>query len=245
MKVVLFGYGKMGKAIEQVILEKNNSHAYPVHEVVLKVDADNMDTISTEALQQADVAIEFTAPQSAYRNILKCFDANIPVVCGTTGWTDKLDELRSTCESNGQTFFYASNFSIGVNIFFEINRTLAKIMDKQPQYDINVHEVHHTEKLDAPSGTAITIAQDIINSVERKQEWVNRKQEKSDELGIRSYREKDVPGIHIINYESEVDSIELKHTAHSRKGFALGAVTAAEWVHDKKGFFGMKDMLRF
>ena len=235
----------MGKAIEQVIVNKNDEHSKTVHEVLLKVDVDNADTISREELQQADVAIEFTAPQSAYKNILKCFEANVPVVCGTTGWTDKLDEIKQLCESEGKTFFYASNFSIGVNIFFEINRNLAKIMDTQPQYEVNVHEVHHTEKLDAPSGTAITIAQDILDSLERKQKWVNHKDEKDDELSIMSYREKDVPGIHIVNYESEVDSLELKHTAHSRKGFALGALTAAEWVAGKQGYFGMRDMLKF
>ena len=243
-KIALIGYGKMGKAIESEI-EKMEIEQTLAPKVVLKIDADNQNEFTAENLKKADVAIEFTTPHTAYQNILKCFEADIPVVCGSTGWIEKLPELKKKCAEEGKTLFYASNFSIGVNIFFEVNKLLAKLMNAQPQYEVSVHEIHHTEKKDAPSGTGITIANDILQQLQRKKKWVNAASEIDDELSIRSYREKDVPGIHIVNYESEFDSIEIKHTAHSRRGFALGAVHAALWVKGKKGFFEMKDMLGF
>lgn len=241
MKVALIGYGKMGKAIEEVINETNENAERPVQEVVKKIDNEDF---TADDLREADVAIEFTKPQSAYDNVMKCFEAGIPVVSGTTGWMNRIEEAKKLCEKEGQTLFYASNFSIGVNIFFEINNRLARLMNQQPQYDLSIHEVHHTEKLDAPSGTAITLAEGILKNMERKQKWVNKAPENEKDLPVLSYREKDVPGIHIVNYESEFDSLEIKHTAHSRKGFATGAVKAAEWVIGKKGFFGMRDMLK-
>lgn len=243
MKIALIGYGKMGKAIEAEIQRMADESPRKAPKIVLKIDLDNYDDFNSKNLRKADVAIEFTTPKTAYDNILKCFDADVPVVCGTTGWTEKLPELKKICKRKKKTLFYASNFSIGVNLFFEINRKVAKLMRKHPQYDVTLHEVHHTEKKDAPSGTAIILANDITDLISRKKRWVNAVAEDSDVLSVRSYREKDVPGIHLVNYESEFDSIELKHTAHSRRGFALGAVHAAMWVKDKKGFFGMSDML--
>jgi len=239
MNIALLGYGKMGKTIEAVVNEENEGD-----EIVLKVDVDNMNDLTIEQLSKADVAIEFSTPKSAYDNIMKCFEANVPVVCGTTGWTDRLDEVRQICEKQQKAFFYASNFSIGVNMFFELNRQLARLMKSQPQYEVAIHEVHHTEKLDKPSGTAITLANDLLEQMDRKTKWVNSSSENETNLSVISYREEDVPGIHIINYESEFDGIEIKHTAHSRKGFATGAVHAAAWLVGKQGFFRMKDMLR-
>ncbi len=243
MKIALIGYGKMGKAIEAEIQRMAEENKKKAPQVSLKIDLDNAKDFTVKNLKKVDVAIEFTTPKTAFGNILKCFEADVPVVCGTTGWAEKLDELKKLCRKKKKTLFYASNFSIGVNLFFEINRKLAKLMKKHPEYDVTLHEVHHTEKKDAPSGTAIVLANDIIDAIKRKKSWVNDASGERDILSVRSYREKDVPGIHIVNYESEFDSIELKHTAHSRRGFALGAVHAAMWVKDKKGFYGMKDML--
>lgn len=243
MKVALIGYGKMGKAIEAEVLRMAEDSGGRAPKIVLKIDVSNAADFNAKNLSKADVAIEFTTPKTAYGNIRKCLETGIPVVSGTTGWTDKLPDMKKFCMKKNGTFFYASNFSVGVNLFFAINRKVAKLMRMQPQYDVTVHEVHHTEKKDAPSGTAIVLANDIIELIKRKKSWVNAASAKNEILSVKSYREKDIPGIHLINYESEFDSIEMKHTAHSRRGFALGAVQAAMWVKDRKGFYEMKDML--
>ncbi len=244
MKIALIGYGKMGKAIEEIALQKN-------HEIVLTVDEHNADTFQSE-LSKADVAIEFTRPEAAFNNILKCFDANIPVVCGTTGWMDKIEEAKKTCLQKNQTFFYASNYSIGVNIFFETNRLLAELMNTQPQYNVRMEEIHHIKKLDAPSGTAITLADDVLQRIKRLKRWkshlIGNDREKnigSSELPIYSSRIGDVPGVHEVSYSSADDTICIIHEAHNRQGFAKGAVLAAEWIINKKGVFGMKDLLNF
>ncbi|MDZ4845396.1 MAG: 4-hydroxy-tetrahydrodipicolinate reductase [Chitinophagales bacterium] len=244
MKIALIGYGKMGKAIEEEIQRlAETSPKKNAPTVVTIFDEHNAKDLTPKYLQRADVAIEFTTPHTAYNNILKCFEAGIPVVCGTTGWTDKLPELQKICKKQKQALFYASNFSIGVNLFFEVNRKLAKLMNKHPQYEVSLHEIHHTEKKDAPSGTAIVLANDIVKKIKRKEKWVNKKTKVAAQLEVLSYREKDVPGIHIVNYDSEFDSIQIQHSAHSRRGFALGAIQAALWLKGKTGYFDMKDML--
>lgn len=243
MKIALLGYGKMGKEIEQQALARK-------HEIVLIVDENNAASYTLEELSKADVAIEFSTPASAYGNILKCFEANVPIVVGTTGWLDKLNEVKKICTEKKQSLFYASNYSIGVNIFFEINRKLAAIMNTQSQYEVRMEEIHHTQKLDAPSGTAISLANDLIENVERKNKWIcetagHPLSANPDEVLITALREELVPGTHTVTYDSEVDRIEIKHTAHSRIGFASGAVIAAEWIVGKKGIFGMQDILKF
>ncbi len=238
MKIALIGYGKMGKEIEKIAVSRG-------HEIVSKIDINSSDSFDDAGFKSADVAIEFTGPSAAFDNYMKCFENNIPVVSGTTGWLDRLDTVKKMCEEEGQTFFYASNFSIGVNIFFEVNRHLARIMNQMPDYDVSMEEVHHTQKLDAPSGTAITLAEDIIKNIDRKTKWVNEEAKSGEELSIISKREGMVPGIHTVKYDSEVDEIVIHHSAKSRKGFALGAVLAAEYAKDHKGFLGMKDLLKF
>ena len=248
MKIALLGYGKMGKIIEKIATDRN-------HIIVLKIDQDNQHELTPENLKKADVVIEFTTPASVLNNIRHCFDANVPVVVGTTGWYEHLDKIKQECQQGGHTLLYASNFSVGVNIFFHINRKLAKLMNKYPYYDVQVEEIHHTQKLDSPSGTAITIAEGIIDNLDSKKEWVNvlssegneadESNIKSDEVFIESFRIDSVPGTHTVIYDSEVDSIEFKHTAHNRHGFALGAVLAAEWLHQKKGFFSVEEMFDF
>jgi 4-hydroxy-tetrahydrodipicolinate reductase len=246
MKIALIGYGKMGKAIEEIALQEN-------HVIILKIDHQNADEYSIAELSKADVAIEFTNPKSAYENILKCFEANVPVVCGTTGWLDKLDEVKETCLERNRSFFYASNYSIGVNLFFEVNKKLASLMNEQIQYDeVLINEIHHVHKLDAPSGTAITLAQQIIEKMKRLKSWrnyssqENKVQEKNDaELPVFSSREGEAAGTHIVKYISSDDELEIIHKAFNRKGFATGAVLAAEWLVGKKGVFGMKDLLNF
>ena len=238
MKIAIIGYGKMGKTIERLAISKG-------HEIKLIIDHDNIEDLSTENLSKVDVAIEFSQPESAFNNILKCLEANTPVVSGTTGWTDKMDEIKSICSQNEGAFFYASNYSIGVNIFFEINRQLAKMMNNFPDYQISMEEIHHTQKLDAPSGTAITLANGIISNVERKASWLNEATSDDNLISIISKRIDIVPGTHSVSYTSVIDSIDIKHTAHSRLGFAGGALQAAEWIVGKKGCFGMKDMLGF
>lgn len=236
MKIALMGYGKMGKEIEGIALERK-------HEIVLKVDVSNMTSFSDEELKRADVAIEFSTPESAFKNIIKCFELNIPVVVGTTGWLSHLEEAREMCRQKNQALFYSSNYSIGVNIFFKLNEYLAKIMNNYPQYNVSMFEEHHIHKLDSPSGTAITLANQIIESNGRKENWVNAITEKGNELEIISKRIAETPGTHTIKYFSSVDEIEITHVAHNRKGFALGAVLAAEWLQKKKGIFGMDDLL--
>lgn len=231
MKIALIGYGKMGKEIEKIALERG-------HEIVSKIDISSPDSFEDDGFKSADVAIEFTVPEAAHTNYLNCFAHHIPVVSGTTGWLDKLDDIKQRCENNGQTFFYASNFSLGVNIFFELNQHLARIMNQMPDYDVSMEEVHHTQKLDAPSGTAITLAEGIIDNMERKTSWVKETAHSQAQLPIHSIRKGMVPGIHTIKYDSPVDEIIIHHSAKSRKGFALGAVLAAEFSHTRKGFFG-------
>ncbi len=236
MKIALIGYGKMGKIIEEVALAKG-------HEILYKIDITNLHLLEKEHLQKADVAIEFTTPETACPNILRCFAADIPVVCGTTGWLDNLTGIKQICRAQQKTFLYSSNFSIGVNIFFEINKRLAALMAAQPQYEIQLEETHHTQKKDAPSGTAISLADQILEKISRKQKWVNFQSNQPGELSIVSKRIDPAPGTHSVKYSSEVDDIEIIHTAHSRKGFASGAVAAAEYIVDKKGVFEMKDVL--
>ena len=237
MNILILGYGKMGKEIEKIALERD-------HKIVDRIDENNLMNLDKNLLNKSDIAIEFTNPKSAFQNYMKCFDANVPVVSGTTGWLNDYDKLSTFCKKNKQTFFYASNFSLGVNILFEINKQLAKIMNRFENYEISIDETHHTEKLDAPSGTAITLANNIISEIERKESW-KTKTDKHNQININSFRIENVTGIHTIKYDSFVDSIELKHYAKNRKGFALGAVLAAEFIIGKTGVFGMNDLLNF
>lgn len=238
MNIALIGYGKMGKTIEQIALGRG-------HKIVSIIDVNNPADFESPAFKSADVAIEFTTPDTAFGNYQKCFAANMPVVSGTTGWTKRLDEVKKICKEEGKTFFYASNFSIGVNIFFALNKYVAKIMNQFPSYDVSITETHHIHKLDAPSGTAITLAEGIMDNVERKKRWTLGKEEQPTDLPIHAIRQGEVPGIHEIVYDSDVDYISIKHEAKSREGLALGAVLAAEFTAGKKGFLGMEDMLRF
>jgi len=238
MKIALIGYGKMGKTIEKIALERG-------HEIVSVIDVSNPEDFNSAAFKSADVAIEFTVPSTALSNYMKCFEANVPVVSGTTGWLDRMDEVKEKCEKEGKTFFYASNYSIGVNIFFAVNSYLAKIMNNFPSYNVRMTETHHIHKLDAPSGTAITLAEGILEQVDRKERWVLETEEKPTDLAIHAIREGEVPGIHEIIYDSDADYISIKHDAKSRAGFALGAVVAAEFTAGKKGFLGMKDLFKF
>ncbi len=230
MRIALLGYGKMGKAIEEIAVKRG-------HTIPLKVSS----TSKQFSLENCDVAIDFSLPNSAVANISKCLETGIPVISGTTGWLDHYQTVIDLCELKGGTFLYASNFSLGVNIFFELNKTLAKLMARLPQYKTSMEEVHHIEKLDAPSGTAISLANDIINET-NYDNWVLESPKKND-IGIVAKRIENVPGTHVVNYDSQVDSIQIRHTAHSRAGFALGAVIAAEFVMNKRGVFTMKDVL--
>lgn len=234
MKILLLGYGKMGKAIEKIALERG-------HEIAGRVDSKDLSQIATS---NADVAIEFSQPEAAYDNIITCLQNNIPVVCGTTGWLDKKADIeKHTAASNG-TFFYASNYSIGVNLFFKLNQQLAGMMKTFDQYNVTIDETHHTEKKDAPSGTAITLAESVIQTGLKKT-WVKEKAQQADELAIESFRIDDVPGTHTVKYTSVIDDIEIRHIAHSREGFARGAVLVAEWLPGKKGVLSMIDFLKF
>ena len=237
MKIALIGYGKMGHAIEQIALQRG-------HEIVSVIDVNNQEDFTSDAFKSADVAIEFSMPAVAMDNYRRAFAAGVPVVSGTTGWLEHLPEIKEACKA-GQTFFYATNFSLGVNIFFALNKYLAKIMNDFPAYDVRMVETHHVHKLDAPSGTAITLAEGLIDNIERKNKWVEGKEPAEDEIGICSVREGEVPGIHTVIYESDVDTISITHDAKSRMGFALGAVIAAEFTCGKKGFLTMQDMLKF
>jgi 4-hydroxy-tetrahydrodipicolinate reductase len=245
MKIAILGYGKMGRIIEKFAIDRG-------HDIVLKVNIENIEELTIANLQKADVAIDFSTPDSALSNIELCFAAHLPIVVGTTGWYGHLQEVKNKCKEGNNTLLYASNFSIGVNVFFFVNKVLAKIMNRYAQYDVQVEEIHHTEKLDAPSGTAMTIAEGILSELDRKNEWVNELIgsgeeliSKPDQLLIESHRIEDVPGTHTVIYGSEVDNIEFKHKAHSRAGFALGAVLSAEWLQDKKGFFNITEMFDF
>ncbi|RRJ92525.1 4-hydroxy-tetrahydrodipicolinate reductase [Flavobacterium macacae] len=230
MKIALLGYGKMGKVIERIALERG-------HEIVLKKSGND----SFEGLENAAVAIDFSIPDAAVANISTCFDFNIPVISGTTGWLENYDQMVSLCHEKQGAFIYGSNFSLGVNIFFELNEHLAKIMSKFNQYKVEMEEIHHTQKLDAPSGTAISLAKGVIDHSDYSS-WA-LENAKTDEILIDAKRIENVPGTHSVFYNSEVDTIEIKHTAHNREGFALGAIIAAEWIVGKKGVFTMKDVL--
>ena len=237
MRIALFGYGKMEKEIEQISLQRG-------HEIVLKIDENNINSITKENLQKCDAAIEFSTPHSAIANMIKCFDAGLPVVVGTTGWYEKADEVKKLCTEKNGCLFYTSNFSIGVNIFFKMNEYLAKMMDPYPDYNVSLEEVHHVHKLDSPSGTAISLAKQIIGNVKRKGKYVNAKSAKPEELEIISKRIDEVPGTHSVKYFSAIDDIEIIHTAHNRKGFATGAVLASEFVKGKMGIYGMNDLMQ-
>ena len=229
MKIALLGYGKMGKTIESIALERG-------HTIVIKADIGSQYNIT-----DADVAIDFSVPEAAFGNISKCLTNGVPVISGTTGWLKDYEKAIDLCKVNQGAFIYASNFSLGVNIFFELNKNLAKMMSTLNQYKVSIEEIHHTQKLDAPSGTAITLANGIIEETKYKKWTLDTP--KSDEIGIIAKRIENVPGIHEVTYESKVDTIQIKHSAHSREGFALGAVIAAEWIVGKKGVFSMKDVL--
>lgn len=230
MKIALLGYGKMGKVIERIAQERG-------HDIVLRKSGS--DTYA--GLEDADAAIEFSVPDAAVGNITECLTKNIPVICGTTGWLENYPDMAKLCEEKNGAFIYGSNFSLGVNIFFELNAHLAKMMGKLDEYKVTMEEVHHTQKLDAPSGTAISLAKDIIANTNYSSWALGNPKE--DEILIDAKREENVPGTHTVTYNSEVDAIEIKHTAHSREGFALGAVIAAEWLAGKKGVYSMKDVL--
>ena len=252
MKIALIGYGKMGRMIEQIAKDRG-------HEIVCVIDVDNQQDFDSEAFKSADVAIEFTNPTAAYGNYLKAFRHNVKVVSGSTGWMKEHgDDVRRMCSAEGgQTLFWASNFSVGVAIFSAVNRYLAKIMNGFPQYDVRMEETHHIHKLDAPSGTAITLAEEIISDVDRKKEWVKGVQRladgsvegsndvAADQLAIESIRRDEVPGIHSVVYDSDADCITITHDAHSRKGFAMGAVLAAEYTKDRSGLLTISDMFKF
>lgn len=236
MKIGLVGYGKMGKMIEAVATERG-------HAVVLKIDETNLHQFNKENLAKADVAIEFTAPHSAFQNVLKCLEAGTPVVSGSTGWNDNLPQAEARCKEVNGTFLHSSNFSIGVNIFFQVNKLLAKLMAEQGSYDVLLKEIHHTEKKDAPSGTAVTLAQQVLHYMHRKTAWVSDVANAPEELSITSERIDPAPGTHHVKWTSAIDDIEIIHTAHNRKGFALGAVMAAEFIAGKKGVYRMDDVL--
>lgn len=236
MKLALIGYGKMGKEIEQIAISRG-------HEISLIIDITNPQDLTIENLQKCDVAIEFTIPDSAVSNYNLCFEAGIPVVSGTTGWLDNKDEVLGKCKDLNGTFFYSSNFSLGVNLFFEINKKLAELMAEWPEYNAEMTEVHHIHKLDAPSGTAISLAEDMLSKLPNKNSWVSDKTPAENEIIIKSERRGEVPGTHTIKYESDIDYIEITHCAKNRKGLATGAVMAAEYSIGKKGLLSMKDLL--
>lgn len=241
MKIAILGYGKMGRFIERLALEQG-------HEIVLRIDQDNAAQLTSSQLQQAEVAIEFSRPDTAYGNIMQCLKAGLPVVCGTTAWLEDYPKVVEWCTNNGGAFFYASNFSIGVNIFFELNQYLAKLMNAHSTYQVTLEEIHHTQKLDAPSGTAVTLAEGILEKVERLEKYqLQQEAQAAMEDGcipITAHRIGDTPGTHVVTYNSGVDTLEIKHTAKGREGFASGALMAAQWLIGKEGVFGMSDLLQ-
>jgi len=236
MRIALIGYGKMGKAIEEVALHRG-------HEIVLKIDQPNLHEFTRENLSGTEAAIEFTSPHSAPDNVKKLLEYGVPVVCGSTGWTDQLATMIALCTDKGGSFAYSSNFSVGVNIFFELNKKLAALMSPHKEYEVILEEIHHTQKKDAPSGTAITLAEQVLTEIKRKKQWVNELSDNPEDLEIISQREDPAPGTHSVKYSSVIDTIEIIHTAHNRTGFATGAVLAAEFLKDRKGFFTMKEVL--
>ena len=238
MNIALIGYGKMGKTIEQVAVKRG-------HLVKLKIDLHNLDDFNQKNFENIDAAIEFTGPHTAYNNIIKCIELGKPIVSGSTGWLNRLTDVESTCNDKQGSFIYASNFSVGVNIFFEVNKKLAELMKGKDQYDVAIKEIHHTQKKDAPSGTAITLAEHILSNNTSKSTWVNDTPTSKNQLFIKSERIDPYPGLHEVTYSSSIDEIQIIHNAHSRDGFALGAVLAAEYIAERKGIFTMKDVLGF
>lgn len=236
MKIALIGYGKMGHAIEEIALQRG-------HEIVLKIGIENIEDNTIENIKKADVAIEFTGPEVAFDNVIRCLDAGVPVVSGSTGWLQRFEEAKDHCTKKNGALLYSSNYSVGVNIFFAINKRLAELMAPHKEYDVALTEIHHTQKKDAPSGTAITLAESILQSIDQKKKWVNEVSNNREDLQIISERIDPAPGTHTIRYTSDIDDIEIKHTAHNRKGFATGAVLAAEFLQNKKGIFSMSDVL--
>jgi 4-hydroxy-tetrahydrodipicolinate reductase len=236
MKIAIIGYGKMGKMIESAATEQG-------HTIGSIIDLGDEQLMAPDNLDQHDVAIEFTSPSTAFDNISKCMDAGLPVVSGSTGWKDRIGELKNRCKSEYLGFVYASNFSLGVNILFSLNERLAAIMQNHEAYDVRMTEIHHIQKLDAPSGTAITLAEGIMENVSRKKQWVLEESRKDEDLWINAIRAGKVTGVHEVWYESVFDSLSIKHSAKDRRGFALGALVAAEFIKDRKGFFTMKDVL--
>lgn len=236
MRIAIIGYGKMGHMIEEIAVQRG-------HEIVLKINIDNTEDFTRENCSNVDVAIEFTGPSTAYENVKKCIDFGLPVVSGSTGWNTKLAEIKEYIAQKNGSFLHTSNFSIGVNIFFEVNKLLAKLMSAHTEYDVSLKEIHHTAKLDAPSGTAVSLAEQVLENLRRKNTWVNHEAKKEHELTIISERIDPAPGTHFVKYSSEIDDIEIIHTAHNRKGFALGAVLAAEYISDKNGIFSMQQVL--
>jgi 4-hydroxy-tetrahydrodipicolinate reductase len=236
MKILLLGYGKMGKTIEQIALNRG-------HEIAGRIDVNNHADLDGLGKDDVDVAIEFSSPEAALDNVRDCLKRGWPVVCGTTGWLEHRTEIEELCRQKHGAFFYASNYSIGVNLFFRLNKLLARFMNGYPTYHVSMTEVHHTEKKDAPSGTAITLAEGIIEQIPAKKRWLNDADSQPDAVMIESLREGTVPGTHVVRYDSDVDTIEIKHVAYSRQGFALGALTAGEWLVGKEGVFGMEDLL--
>jgi 4-hydroxy-tetrahydrodipicolinate reductase len=228
----------MGKTIEHIALSRG-------HRIVYKINIDNLHEMARVNPSEVDVAIEFSEPGAVLANLHFCFEKHIPVVCGTTGWLERRSEVERQCMYTNGALFYSSNYSLGVNLFFHLNKVLAKLMNRYPEYDVMLEETHHTEKKDAPSGTALSLAGDVLDNIERKTNWVNNSAKNESELAILSHREPNVPGTHTVRYTSPIDDIEITHTAHSREGFALGAVLAAEWLVGKHGVFGMDDMLGF
>lgn len=237
MKIALIGYGKMGKEIEQIAISRG-------HTIVLKIDINNQNELNVENLAAADVAIEFTTPDTAIQNYRICFQAGVPVVSGTTGWLEHRPQIEQECLASNGCFLYASNFSLGMNLFFELNKILARMMKPFPQYNVSITEIHHTQKLDAPSGTAITLAEGIMAENESKKSWTIVPSTNKEELYIEPIRKDPYPGLHTIKYESEIDYLEITHNANNRKGLALGATMAAEFCVGKKGIFNMSDLLK-
>lgn len=237
MKIALVGYGKMGREIERIALQRG-------HSIVSIIDIHNTEEFESPTFKSADVAIEFSRPDAAMNNYRRCFEAGVPVVSGTTGWLEHLDEIKQAC-NRGNTFFYASNFSLGANLFFALNKRLAEMMNAFPMYEVSMKEIHHTQKLDAPSGTAISLAEDVISRLDRKQRWVEGPSSNPEALGIVSERIGDEPGYHEVVYDSEVDTIRISHNAKNRQGLALGAVLAAEFTATHRGFLSMSDLLGF
>lgn len=235
MNIALFGYGKMGKEIEAIAQQRN-------HTIVLKITNQNQHLITEDDLQKADVAIDFTTPHTVITNIETCFKANLPVVVGTTGWYDDFEKIKKECNAKNASLFYATNFSLGVNLFFKVNTYLAHLMNKYSDYNVSMEEIHHIHKLDKPSGTAITLANQIINNIDRKSNF-SIEEQSPETIYIKDIREGEVPGTHIVKYQSLIDDIEIMHKAHNRKGFALGAVIAAEFLQHKKGIYTMSDIV--